>query len=66
MIKNKNEIEKDENQNAHYVFAIYQINQFQDNPGQNHFTLPIEPPAGSPIGTGRYNSDPMRWGCGWQ
>ncbi len=66
MIESKKETEKDENQHAHYIFAIYQINQFQENPGQYHFTPPIEPPAGSPIGTGRFNSDPMRWGCGWQ
>jgi hypothetical protein len=66
MIENNEATEKDENQHAHYVFAIYQITQFQDNPGQNHFTLPIEPPAGSPIGSERYNSDPMRWGCEWQ
>ncbi len=66
MIENKKETENDENQHAHYVFAIYQITQFQENPKQYHLTKPIEPPAGSPIGTGRSISDQMRWGCGWQ
>ena len=66
MMNNKKETEKDENQHAHYVFSIYQISQFQENPGQYNFTKPIEPPAGSPIGIERSNSDPMRWGCGWQ
>jgi hypothetical protein len=66
MIRNKKKGKKDENQHAHYVFAISQITQSQENPEQSLFTKPIEPPAGSPIGTERSNSDPMRWGCGWQ
>jgi hypothetical protein len=39
-----------ESAKAHYVFAIAQINRFQTNPKEMHFTAPVAPPAGPPIG----------------
>jgi len=40
----------DEGRRAHYAFALAQINQFQMHPKEKHFTAPVEPPAGPPIG----------------
>ena len=41
---------EDENQKAHYFFAISQIQQFQKNPKEINTTKPASPPAGAPIG----------------
>jgi len=65
MIKNKKKVEKDENQLAHYMFAISQITRLQQNPEQVHLTKPLEAPAGSPIGTNTHIFNSMRLGCGW-
>ena len=40
----------DEGMKAHYLFAAAQINQFQSNPQEAHFSTPLTPPAGQPIG----------------
>lgn len=42
---------KDENQKAHFYFAISQITRFQNEPETMNMTEPLQPPAGSPIGT---------------
>ncbi|MFQ5709973.1 MAG: zinc-dependent metalloprotease [bacterium] len=41
---------KDASQRAHVHFAIAQIRRFQEHPEALHFTKPVDPPAGSPIG----------------
>jgi hypothetical protein len=40
---------KDESQKAHYLYAVSQINLFQDNPEQVKLTIPLPPPYGAPI-----------------
>jgi len=40
----------DESTKAHYLFAAAQINRFQSNPKEMHFSAPLTPPAGQPIG----------------
>ena len=40
----------DEGMKAHYLFAAAQITQFQNNPKEIHFSAPLTPPAGQPIG----------------
>jgi hypothetical protein len=44
--ENKNDI----NQKAHYLFAISQISQFQENPNLLKIYEPVEPPPGPPYG----------------
>ncbi|MCG3120662.1 MAG: hypothetical protein ALAOOOJD_03468 [bacterium] len=45
-----NQQTRDESMKAHYLFATAQISQFQNNPKELHFTAPLTPPAGQPIG----------------
>ncbi len=45
------EDEEDKNQQAHYLFAMAQIKQYQKNPIQFRIYMPLEPAAGPPIGT---------------
>lgn len=40
----------DESQQAHYFFAISQINRFQEKPTEANITKPMEMPSGPPIG----------------
>ena len=40
----------DESLKAHYVFAVAQINQFQNHPQEIRVSAPLTPPAGQPIG----------------
>jgi hypothetical protein len=42
---------KDENQKAHYFYAVSQIRLFQDDPNKVKLTAPLSPPRGAPIGT---------------
>lgn len=42
----------DEAQKAHYYFAISRIEQFQKVPADFELAVPLDPPAGSPIGMG--------------
>jgi hypothetical protein len=39
----------DENQKAHYAFAIAAIRQFEEKPEQPTITKPLDPPDGPPI-----------------
>ena len=45
----------DENQQAHYLFAISQINRCQENPKEVNTTQPVAAPAGPPIGMVDYS-----------
>jgi hypothetical protein len=40
----------DQNQRAHYKFALQRIKEFEDHPNQMSFPIPVEPPPGQPIG----------------
>jgi hypothetical protein len=40
----------EENQRAHYLFALAEIKTFTDNPKELNLTKPVEPPDGPPIG----------------
>ncbi|MBI3787900.1 MAG: zinc-dependent metalloprotease, partial [Ignavibacteriales bacterium] len=50
---------KDENQRAHFLFAISQIEKFQEDPKKMNLTKPAEPPPGQPIGSSGF-------GCDWE
>lgn len=39
----------DENQKAHYLYAVSQIKLFQENPDQVKLKAPLQPPMGPPI-----------------
>lgn len=54
---------KDENQKAHFYFAISQIRRFQKDPLKMEFTRPVKLPAGSPIGAHEF--DLSRFRCEW-
>jgi len=47
--KKRNSI-KDENQKAHYFYAVSQIKLFQDDPNKVKLTAPLSAPRGAPIG----------------
>lgn len=47
----------DESQRGHYLFALSQINRFQEKPTEVNITKPVEAPAGPPIGM---------VGCRWE
>jgi hypothetical protein len=49
-IKGLYSIEKGENQRAHLLYAMNQIDHFKDNPESFRKFVPMSPPAGSPIG----------------
>ena len=49
-IKGLYSIEKGENQRAHLLYAMNQIDHFKDNPESFLKFVPMSPPAGSPIG----------------
>jgi hypothetical protein len=55
---------KDENERAHYSFALSQIRRFQENPRQMPLTGPVQPPAGPPIGMS--DSEFCEFGFGWE
>ena len=50
---------RDGAQQAHLRYAYEQIGRFQEEPGDFEYYEPVEPPAGSPIGDGRF-------GCDWE
>jgi hypothetical protein len=50
---------KDENQRAHYRFAVARIEKFLKDPGQITLPQPSQPPAGAPIGS----TAPNGFGC---
>ena len=41
---------KDEDQKAHFTFALSQIKMFEQDPKQLNLTKPVDPPDGPPIG----------------
>jgi hypothetical protein len=49
--KKQTTITKDKNEQAALQFAIFQINQFEENPAGFKRLEPLSPPDGSPIGT---------------
>jgi hypothetical protein len=55
---------KDETQQVHYLYAVSQIEQFQKDPDQFKPFAPVEPPAGSPIGSTGFNF--YTFDCGLQ
>ncbi len=42
--------QKDQDQLAHYTFALSLIKTFEESPNELKFTKPVDPPAGPPIG----------------
>ena len=42
---------KDEDQKAHFTFALAQIKMFEQDPKQLNLTRPLDPPDGPPIGS---------------
>jgi hypothetical protein len=53
--------EKDTAQKAHYLFALSQIREFENNPTDLNQTMPLTVPDGAPIGMPAYNYFEM--GC---
>src|SRR5207249_3446088 len=45
---------KDEEEKAHYTFALSEIRTFEEDPKELNLSRPVEPPDGPPIGD---------WGC---
>jgi hypothetical protein len=55
--------EKDKLQKAHYSWAIWQIEQFKENPGKFKFLKAMDLPDGPPIGSDP--SDNLPFQCSW-
>ncbi len=49
-LMNKVKQTKDEDQKAHFTFALSQIKMFEQDPKQLNLTKPVDPPDGPPIG----------------
>jgi hypothetical protein len=53
--------EKDASQKAHFLFALSQIREFENNPAELNQTIPLTVPDGAPIGMPSFNYFEM--GC---
>lgn len=49
-INSKTKSVKDESEKAHYIYALSQIKQFEENPVKFKIPAPVAPPPGDPIG----------------
>jgi hypothetical protein len=47
--------EKDASQKAHFLFALSQIREFENNPAELNQTIPLTVPDGAPIGMPSFN-----------
>ena len=49
-LKKQAKSSKDVNQKAHFIYAVSQIERFQEDPGDIQVMEPLSPPPGAPIG----------------